>query len=156
MEETPLTLRGNKTPRTVIYKSESQKLCQAFNLHGTTSEGVTTYPTIYKGHPVKLETDGTISPYTGTGVYLGIALTDSINPAYGAQKDYPVEVTVAVRGYAIINMAASAALSAGYVKPTGTIISNRFTQVQASESDLNLISLNSASAAGDLVQVLCK
>ena len=150
LPESNLTLRGGKTPRTVIYKSESHKLHQAFNVKAEA--------TIYMGQPVALHTDGTIYPYAGTGIYIGVAVTDSINPAYGAQRDFPIEVTVAVSGHMIVNMSASAALSAGYVAPSGSVVSTRFPAVAAAaaNTETHFIALNAASAAGDLVQVLCK
>lgn len=149
LPESNITIMGAKTPRTVIYKSESHKLHQAFNVKAN--------ETIYKGQPVKLGTDGTISKYTGTGIYLGIAVTDSTYPAYGAQRDFPVEVTVAVSGHMIINTVAFAAITPGYVNPTGTVVNNRFTQVANTpdSADSNFIALNAATEAGDLVQVLC-
>ena len=147
MENSNLTLAGQKTPRVVVYKSESHKLHQAF--------AVKDKETIVKGMPVAIEKDGTISPYKGTGVYLGIAVTDNVNPAYQAQRGYPVEVTVMVEGFAIVNGAAKAAISAGYVNTDGTVVSGRFTNYSASESETKFIALNSAEQ-GDLVQVLVK
>lgn len=147
MENSNLTLAGQKTPRVVVYKSESHKLHQAFAVKNS--------ETVVKGMPVALEKDGTISPYKGTGVYLGIAVTDNVNPAYQAQRGYPVEVTVMVEGFAIVNGAAKAAISAGYVTTDGTLVSNRFTNYSASESETKFIALNSAEQ-GDLVQVLVK
>lgn len=155
LNETTLTLMGAQTPRTVIYKSESHKLHQAFNPKVTDG----TSSTIFKGQPVKIENDGTISPFSGTGIYIGMAVTDTQYPAYGAQRDYPIEVTVAVTGHMIVNMVASAAVVPGYVNPTGTVVNNRFTQIANTASSgttaSNFIALNAASAAGDIVQVLC-
>ena len=146
--ETPLTLAGRQTPRAQIYKSESQKLHQAF--------AVKKGDTIVKGQPVKLETDGTISPYAGTGIYLGIAVTDSTYPAYGAQRNYPVEVTVMVTGMAIVNWVASAALNPGYVTPSANLLNNRFVKAATSGSETNFIALNAADDANDVIQVLVK
>ena len=91
-QDQPMTLFGEKTPRAVIYKSESHKLHQAFCVKEN--------KVIHQGMPVALDTDGNIEPYIpggdGSQVYLGIAVTDNINPAYQAQRDFPVEVTVAV------------------------------------------------------------
>ena len=69
---------GGRTPQAVIYKSESHKLHQAFPV----KDG----DTIVQGQPVKLNTDGTISPYTGDEgeVYLGIAVNYSKYHAYPA------------------------------------------------------------------------
>lgn len=147
--ETKLTLRGQVTPKVVIFKSESHKLHQAFAVADNT--------TIVKGMPVKLDTDGKISPYTGTGVYLGIAVTDNVNPAYGAQRNFPVEVTVAVEGFAIVNAAANAAIdAAGYVKPVEGLLNSRFVKYAASTDPTNFIALNSADEANELIQVLVK
>lgn len=158
LNETPLTLMGSKTPRAVIYKTESHKLCQAFNVKVTDS----VQATIVKGQPVKLETDGTISPYTGTGIYLGIAITDTINPAYRAQKDFPIEVTVLMEGFAVVNWVAAADnQTAGYVATDGTLVNNRYVKAAASVDQssavvpTNFIALNGGDE-GDIIQVLIK
>ena len=146
--ETPLTLLGSKTPRAVIYKSESHKLHQAFN--------VKSGQTVVKSQPVKLETDGTISPYTGTGVYLGIAVTDSVNPAYQAQRNYPVEVTVMVEGFAIVNwVAAEESTPAGYLTPGSDLLNNRYVKATKSVSETKFIGLNSADS-NEIIQVLVR
>lgn len=87
---------GGRTPQAVIYKSESHKLHQAFPV----KDG----DTIVQGQPVKLNTDGTISPYTGAEgeVYLGIAVNYSKYPAYPATAA-GVEVTVMMEGFAVIH-----------------------------------------------------
>ena len=144
-----LTLQGQNTPKVVIFKSESHKLHQAFV--------VAENATILKGMPVKLDTDGKISPYTGTGVYLGIAVTDNVNPAYQGQRNFPVEVTVAVQGFAIINAAANEAISAaGWVKPTANVLNSRFVKYSTSSTETNFIALNSADEANELIQVLVR
>ncbi len=144
-----LTLQGQATPKVVIFKSESHKLHQAFV--------VADNATIVKGMPVKLDTDGKISPYTGTGVYLGVAVTDSVNPAYKAQRNFPLEVTVAVEGFAIVNAAAAAAIeAAGFVKPTADVLNSRYVKYSASASETNFIALNGADEANELIQVLVK
>lgn len=148
MTETPMTLVGQKTPRAVIYKSESHKLHQAFCVKAETK--------IVKGQPVKLETDGTISPYTGTGTYLGIAVTDSINPAYQAQRNFPVEVTVMVEGFAIVNwVAAAESTPAGYVTPGAALLNDRYVKGTTSPSETKFIALN-AGDANEVIQVLVK
>jgi hypothetical protein len=164
LQESPLTLKGGKTPKVVIYKSESQKLHQAFTVHqdSTTHE----YDTIIKGQPVKINTDGTISPYKGTGAYIGIAVTDSINPCYKPQYGFPMEVTVMVEGFAIIECAASGSLDAGYVIPAdANPVNNRYVVVSQSTETVestvqpkesNFIALQTATAANDLVKVLVK
>lgn len=155
LNETPLTIQGQKTPKVQIYKSESHKLHQAFAVKLTEAG---TPEVIVKGQPTKLNTDGTISAYTGTGVYLGIAVTDSINPAYGAQRNYPVEVTVMVRGFAVVNMVAAAAQNAGYVTPTSTLLNNRFVTAGASSGGAvtNFIAITPATAANDVIQVIAQ
>lgn len=156
MIETPLTLFGEKTPRAIIYKHESHKLHQAFPVKVTDS----TAETILQGQPVKLNTDGTISKYTGASgeIYLGIAVTDSPTPAYAAQRNYPIEVTVMVQGFCICNWVATAAITPGYVTVNGTYLNNYFPKCTQAGSNVvtNFIALNSASAANDVVQVLIK
>ena len=148
MTETPMTLVGQKTPRAVIYKSESHKLHQAFCVKAATK--------IVKGQPVKLETDGTISPYTGTGIYLGIAVTDNINPAYHAQRNFPVEVTVMVEGFAIVNWVAAAdSTPAGYVTPGAALLNDRYVKGTTSSSETKFIALN-AGDTNEVIQVLVK
>lgn len=148
MTETPLTLVGQKTPRAVIYKSESHKLHQAFCVKADTK--------IVKGQPVKLETDGTISPYTGTGIYLGIAVTDNINPAYQGQRNFPVEVTVMVEGFAIVNwVAAEDDTPAGYVTPGAALLNDRYVKGTKSVSETKFIALN-AGDTNEVIQVLVK
>ena len=148
MTETPMTLVGQKTPRAVIYKSESHKLHQAFCVKAATK--------IVKGQPVKLETDGTISPYTGTGIYLGIAVTDNINPAYHAQRNFPVEVTVMVEGFAIVNWVAAAdSTPAGYVTPGAALLNDRYVKGTTSSSETKFIALN-AGDTDEVIQVLVK
>lgn len=91
---------GTATPKVPIYKSESYKLHQAFEVAAGES--------ILPGFPVGLNADGKIFQWKGTGTYLGIAVT--LANTYG-------EVTVMVQGYAIIMGIAAATLNAGYVTP---------------------------------------
>ena len=148
MTETPMTLVGQKTPRAVIYKSESHKLNQAFCVKSGAK--------IVKGQPVKLENDGTISPYTGTGIYLGIAVTDNVNPAYQAQRNFPVEVTVMVEGFAIVNwVAAAESTPAGYVTPGADLLNDRYVKGTTSSSETKFIALN-AGDTNEVIQVLVK
>jgi hypothetical protein len=152
----PLTLMGEVTPRTVIYKHESHKLHQAFMAKVDNS---THKPeVIVKGQPVALNTDGSISPYKGQAseIYLGIAVTDSVNPAYAAQRNFPAEVTVAVEAFAICNYISSATFQCGYVKPTGTVKQDRFVEVATSTTETKFIAINPADAANELVQVLVR
>lgn len=150
---------GGTTPRVVIYKSESHKLHQAFLVKPSV--------TIYAGNPVAITTEGTIELLTkdNEANYLGIAVTDNINPAYkGSANAGSVEVTVAVQGFMIINaISAEAALNAGPVEiGTGMDDTNHFTkfkpfsQADAATRPVNFISLTKASAKDELIQVLCK
>ena len=151
---------GGTTPRVVIYKSESHKLHQAFPVKASVK--------IYAGNPVAITTDGTIELLTkdNEANYLGIAVTDNNNPAYKESANAgPVEVTVAVQGFMIINAISEAALNAGPVEiGTGMDATNHFTKfktftqagVDAATSPVNFISLTKASAKDELIQVLCK
>lgn len=143
---------GGTTPRVVIYKSESHKLHQAFPVKASVK-------TIYAGNPVAITAEGTIELLTEANEanYLGIAVTDNINPAG------PVEVTVAVQGFMIINAISEDALTAGPVEiGTGMDDTNHFTkfktftQADAATRPVNFISLTKASAKDELIQVLCK
>lgn len=154
--EGKLTLYGGKTPRVVIYKHESHKLHQAFNV----ADGVT----IVQGMPVALDNTGKIVAFTGASgqVYLGVAVTDSVTPAYAGQRGYPVEVTVAVEGYMICHWAATAAITPGYVKPAGTLFNNRYPNCSntSNGAESNFIALTPASAPSggvtELVPVLIR
>lgn len=151
---------GGTTPRVVIYKSESHKLHQAFPVKASVK--------IYAGNPVAITTDGTIELLTKANEanYLGIAVTDNNNPAYKESANAgPVEVTVAVQGFMIINAISEAALNAGPVEiGTGMEATNHFTKFKtftqagadAATSPVNFISLTKASAKDELIQVLCK
>ena len=151
---------GGTTPRVVIYKSESHKLHQAFPVKASVK--------IYAGNPVAITADGTIELLTAANEanYLGIAVTDNINPAYKESANAgPVEVTVAVQGFMIINAISEAALNAGPVEiGTGMDATNHFTKFKTfTQADaasatrpVNFISLTKASAKDELIQVLCK
>lgn len=144
---------GDKTPRAVVYKSESHKLHQAFNVKAG--------ETIVAGSPVCIEADGTISAFKVANKvsYIGIAITDSVNPAYKESRNAgPIEVTVAVTGYIVVNAVAKAALNAGVVTPTGVLDSTkRFAEYEtvADATSAQFIALNQATEAGELIQVLC-
>lgn len=151
---------GGTTPRVVIYKSESHKLHQAFLVKASVK--------IYAGNPVAITPDGTIELLTNANEanYLGIAVTDNNNPAYKESANAgPVEVTVAVQGFMIINAISAAALNAGPVEiGTGMDGTNHFTKfktftqsgAEAATRPVNFISLTKASAKDELIQVLCK
>lgn len=146
----PLTLMGEQTPKVVIFKSESHKLCEAFNV----AEG----ETIIKGMLVALNEDGNITPYTGAEgeVYLGVAITDNINPAYRAQRNFPVEVTVMVEAFAVVHKVSSAEVKPGFVKPTGTVINNMYEEVAQSTVETKFISIDAADEAGQILRVLVR
>lgn len=151
---------GGTTPRVVIYKSESHKLHQAFPVKASVK--------IYAGNPVAITADGTIELLTkdNEANYLGIAVTDNNNPAYKESANAgPVEVTVAVQGFMIINAISEGALNAGPVEiGTGMDATNHFTKFKtftqaaadAVTRPVNFISLTEASAKDELIQVLCK
>lgn len=153
---------GGTTPRVVIYKSESHKLHQAFPVKDSVK--------IYAGNPVAITDDGTIELLTEANEanYLGIAVTDNTNPAYKESANAgPVEVTVAVQGFMIINAISEAALNAGPVEiGTGMDTTNHFTKFKtktftqagadAATRPVNFISLTKVSAKDGLIQVLCK
>lgn len=151
---------GGTTPRVVIYKSESHKLHQAFPVKASVK--------IYAGNPVAITDDGTIELLTEANEanYLGIAVTDNNNPAYKESANAgPVEVTVAVQGFMIINAISEAALNAGPVEiSTGMDATNHFTKFKtftqagadAATCPVNFISLTKVLAKDELIQVLCK
>lgn len=148
-----MTLFGERTPRAVIYKSESHKLHQAFNVKANTK--------IVQGMAVALGTDGLIEPFipgddAGSQVYLGIAVTDNVNPAYQPQRNFPVEVTVAVQGYMILNWVAKKALDCGYINPTADLLHDRFTIAEAATDESQFIAITPADEANDVIQVLIR
>lgn len=153
---------GMSTPQTVIYKSESHKLCQAFPV----KEG----ETIIQGQPVALEADGTISGYLGdtTQVYLGIAITNSEYPAY-PPAPAGVEVTVMVSGFSVVYGLANAALNAGFVTPVSVSEDSPYVYYKQVEqvtvpaqnqplpvAENRFIALNKATAKDDLIQIIVK
>lgn len=143
---------GGRTLQAVIYKSESHKLHQAFPVN----DGVT----IVNGQPVKLNIDGTISPYTGAEneVYLGIAVNYSKYPAYPATAA-GVEVTVMMEGFAVIHGIAKVEITTtGYVQTDGTLdASGTYPNFSPSVSgaETKFIAINMAEV-DDLVQILVK
>lgn len=142
---------GGQTPQAVIYKSESHKLHQAFPV----KDGDTIVP----GQPVKLNTDGTISPYTGVEgeVYLGIAVNYSKYPAYPATAA-GVEVTVMMEGFAVIHGIAKAEIkNTGYVQVDNTLARGTYPNFSPSTSgaETKFIAINVAEV-DDLVQILVK
>lgn len=146
----PLTLMGEQTPKVVIFKSESHKLCEAFNV----AEG----KTIIKGMLVALNEDGNITPYTGAGgeVYLGVAITDNVNPAYRAQRNFPVEVTVMVEAFAVVHKVSSAEVKPGFVKPTGNVVNHMYEEVAQSAEETKFICIDAADEKGQILRVLVR
>lgn len=146
----PQALRrvGIPTPQTVIYKSESHKLHQAFPV----ASGVD----IIAGSPVYLKTDGTISNKSAEGQFIGIAVTNSETPAYpaGAQG---VEVTVMMEGFAVVYGVAAGSLTAGYVADNSANDEDGYRKYKAPSgvTTTNFIALNSAED-GELIQVLIR
>lgn len=140
---------GTPTPKAVIHKSESYKLHQAFP--------VKSGQTIIQGQPVALNTDGTIQPYYGTGVFLGIAVTNSEYPAYPA-TGLGVEVTVMVQAYAIVYGLAQAALDAGPVVPVSLSEDSIYVTYKKDEAEGHptFISINPATEANELIQILVR
>lgn len=144
---------GYNTPRAAIFKSESHKLHQAFPVKAGES--------VIQGQPVVLNTDGTIQGFKSTDAVkniIGWAVTDSINPAYKESKQQgSIEVTVMVRGYAIIWGVSKGILTTGPVKPTGLKDDdNTYAEYEADSTTAAPIAYNltPASATGDLVQIL--
>ena len=116
--------------------------------------------TIVQGQPVKLNTDGTISPYTGASgeMYIGIAIGYSQYPAYPPTAA-GVEVTVMVQGYTIIHGIAKAEITTtGYVQTDGTLDDSgtypNFSP-SASNAETPFLAINTAEA-GELVRILAK
>lgn len=145
----PMTLFGSKTPKTVIYKSESHKLHQAF----TVKPG----EIIVQGVPVSLTEEGQIKVYADGEVFLGIAVTDNVNPAYQGQRDFPVEVTVMVEGYALCNWVSNAEeVKCGYVKPSGELLNSRFVKADPAQAETHFIAITPADEVNELIQVLIR
>lgn len=137
---------GMPTPQAVIYKSESHKLHQAFPVNPG--------KTIIQGMPVKLNEDGTIEMYAGEGVYLGIAVTDSKFPAYPGD-----EVTVMMEGFAVVYGLSNGEIKASYVIPDKTANpaeDSQYIKYNQQATDSPFIALNTATAAGELIQILVK
>lgn len=144
-----MALVGQKTPQAVIYKSESHKLHQAFV--------VKTGENIIQGQPVQINEDGTIQAWKkekeGGRPYIGIAVTDSYYPAYPGN-----EVTVAVRGFMVVYGLSNGEIKAGPVTPDPTApVDDTNTYIKYNQgTDDEFIALNTASSAGELIQVLVR
>lgn len=161
MTYTPLTLLGGITPKNVIHKIESHKLMHALP--------VATGKIIVDGQPVVILADGTVRGFEAGDTLshiIGTAITNSANAAYGASKQHgPVDVTVAVKGFAIVYGIAGADLTAGPVKPTGVLdTTKRYAAYEQAVADVTApafiggdlvtaIALNPADT-GELIQLL--
>lgn len=151
-----LNLIGEQTPKAAIFKNESGKLCHSFP--------VATGKTILQGQLVVLNTDGTIRAFEADAdlqKVIGVAITNSVTPAYSASRQYgDIEVTVALKGYAICWGYAAAALEAGPVKPNAVAANGYAKYVQSVltgdtvDKAVTAIALNSASADLQLIQIL--
>lgn len=158
-KEKPFQLVGYPTPVAAVYKNESHKLHQAFPVEEE--------KTIIAGMPVALNNDGTISPYTGAAdeIYLGIAVTQSIKPAYPTLPQAP-EVTVMMEGFAIVYGVSNGVIKPGYVQVVdGTTDDSGFVKYKqsitgtgdtAKAAPTNFIAINATENTGDLLQILVK
>lgn len=154
-----MTAVGSKTKQTVIYKSESHKLHQAFPVKKD--------EVILQGQPVQLNTDGTIQAYfgtgTSTGIYLGIAVTDTQYPAYPVGEKIP-EVTVMVEAFAIVYGVAGEKMSTcGAVLPDklgedSIYVTYMLDDEATSTTKANpkFVNLNTAEATNDLIAVMVR
>lgn len=149
-----MTAVGSKTKQTVIYKSESHKLHQAFPV----KKG----EVILQGQPVQLNTDGTIQAYFGTdtGIYLGIAVTDTQYPAYPVGEKIP-EVTVMVEAFAIVYGVAGQEMSTcGAVLPNklngDSIYVTYMLDSTTTKANPKFVNLNTAAATNDLIAVMVR
>lgn len=150
-----LTLMGEKTPKAKIYKHESHKLHQAFN--------ITAGKNVYVSAPVILEPDGTVRNIEPTDDFahsIGCAITDSITPAYpDTLQSGGFEVTIAMRGYMIVRGVSAGAMQAGFVKPTGNY-TEMYTEYEESDpvstptDPAIALLLSPATAAGQLIDIL--
>lgn len=148
------TILGSGTQQAVIYKSESHKLAHSLPVKAGEK--------VLPGQQVVINGDGTIQGFkAGDSLsrIIGMATISSETPAYKESKQYGVvETTVAVSGHGIINAVSGAALTAGPVKPTGDVVSNKYPKyinVDEEAGDrITAIALNEASAAGELIQVI--
>lgn len=153
---TNLNLFGDITPKAAIFKNESGKLCHSFP--------VASGKTILQGQLVVLNADGTIRPFEADAdlqKVIGVAITNSVTPAYAESRQYGgVEVTVALKGYAITWGYAAAALEAGPVKPNAVAENGYAKYVQSVltgetiDKAVTAIALNPATADLQLIQIL--
>lgn len=150
MEKKPFQRVGYVTNVAAVYKSESHKLHQSFPV----KKGKTIVP----GQPVSLENDGSISPYAGGDeeIYLGIAVTSSITPAYPELPMAP-EVTVMVEGFAVVYGVSNGEVKPGYVNVVdGTTDDSGFVKYQTSTKASKFIALNAVENEGELIQIIVR
>lgn len=85
--------------------------------------------------------------------YIGIAVTDSYYPAYPGN-----EVTVAVRGFMVVYGLSNDEIKAGPVTPDPIApVDDTNTYIKYNQgTDDEFIALNTASSAGELIQVLVR
>ena len=118
---------------------------------------------ILQGQPVKLNTDGTIQAYFGTGIYLGIAVTDTQYPAYPVGEKIP-EVTVMVEAFAIVYGVAGEEMST-----CGAVLPNKLDEdsiyvtymlddegASTTKANPKFVNLNTAAAINDLIAVMVR
>ena len=110
-----------------------------------------------------MNTDGTIQAYFGTGIYLGIAVTDTQYPAYPVGEKIP-EVTVMVEAFAIVYGVA------GEEMPTcGAVLPNKLDEdsiyvtymlddegASTTKANPKFVNLNTAAAIDDLIAVMVR
>lgn len=143
-----MVVTGQPTPQTVIYKSESHKLHQAFP--------VKSGEILVQGQPVKMFKDGTVGAYFNddNGFYLGIAVTDSIYPAYPPQEQ-GYEVTVMVEGFAVIYGLSNGKIEAGPVAPAELSEDSQYVKYNQGV-DGKFLAISTATVADELIQILVK
>lgn len=150
---------GVPTPQAVIYKSESHKLHQAFPVKKTGEVVAEIVP----GQPVKLNSDGTVEAYAGSGIYLGIAVTDSRHPVYPEGALGP-EITVMVEAFAVVYGTvkelpdATTSLPCGYIAPAAKTADEAYVPYAASAggAETKFINITPGADVDELIQVLIR
>lgn len=150
----PMHRVGRPTQQTVIFKSESHKLHQAFPV---AKDDAGKNKVLIPGQPAKLNEDGTIEAYFGEGIYLGIAVTSSEYPCY-PEGALGAEVTVAVEGYMVLFAQAGEEIKAGAVVPAELTDDSQYVTYNqdADNTDPKFIAISTAAEAGELIQVLIR
>jgi hypothetical protein len=142
---------GDKTKSVFLNEAESHKLHLAFEV----ADG----EEIFRGQPVKLDSDGLLVPAIGDGTDQKLIIGYSIHNA--AEGD---EATVAIRGFAVVWAMSAEALTPGAVEYTsqsvvvGDEIYQKYSQAAAGADTLyptmNGIVIDEATAADELVRVI--